>query len=257
MNCVSLRSITAASALALVLSITGAASAQEPGTGSDPAARAATVQRLSEEGSTFYQQRDYRHANEKFQQAYGIDPDPNLLYNIGKCFEALGDKQQAMDKYELFINSPGADSGARVKAQEAVKRLKGETPAGGAGTAAPGGGAAQPAGGRSIVPVVIAYGVGAAGIAVGSIFGATALGKRSDLDAVCSNRQCPPTRKDDITSLKTASTISTIGFIVGAVGVVAGTALLVFGGKATTEKSAGLQVSPYVGVGNAGFTGTF
>ena len=127
MTRVASRSFACVLAMTASLSVTGAAAAQDaPPTPTDAAGRGAAVQKLSDEGAALYKARDFRSANDKFQQAYAIDPDPNLLYNIAKCFEALGDKKTALEKYELFINSPGADSGGRVRAQEAVRLLKGE-----------------------------------------------------------------------------------------------------------------------------------
>ncbi len=245
--------------LLLAALATGSPAAADDAVPTDPVARNAFVQKLTDEGLTAYQARDYRKANERFQHAYAVDPDPNLLYNIAKCFEALGDKQTAIEKYELFINSPGADSSGRVKAQDAVKVLRSSpAPASGGSPsdAAPPGGPPPASSGHSAVPAIVAFSVGGVGIAIGSIFGVSALGKRADLDSACANRLCPPKSKDDITSLKTTSTISTIGFIVGGVGVATG-GLLLFLNRSSAEKSAGAQVSPYVGVGTAGLTGTF
>jgi hypothetical protein len=240
------RSLAIASAI--VFSVSTARAQEQPPT--DPAARSAMVQKLSDEGTQLYQDRDYRKASEKFLQAYGIDPDPNLLYNIAKCYEALGDKAAAIDKYEQFVNAPGADSVGRVKAQEALAILK--APAG----SAPGQPKDASHAGKTNVPAIAAFAVGGAGVVVGSVFGITSLNKQSDLNNVCTNRQCPPTSKNDITSLKTQSTISTIGFIVGGVGVAAGAVFLIVGRSGGgAEKSAG--VSPYVGLGSAGITGSF
>ncbi len=243
--------------LLAALATTAVAAADEPP--SDPAARAAVVQKLSDEGVTAYQARDYRKANDKFQQAYAIDPDPNLLYNIAKCFDALGDKQTALDKYELFINSPGADSNGRVKAQEAVRVLRTSMSGGAAAPAgAPAGGARgapPPSSEPSPIPMYVAFGVGGAGLLIGSIFGFVALGKKSDLDGTCtSTRLCPPSQKDAISTLKTDSTISTVGLIVGAVGVAAGATLFVLNRRSAES---GVHVSAYLGPASGGLVGSF
>jgi tetratricopeptide (TPR) repeat protein len=107
-----------ASIATLLLSISAGSPARAQET------RAQTVQRLSEDGTTLYQAREYRRAIDKFNQAYAIEPDPNLLYNIAKCHEALGEKDAAIAKYEQFISAPGADSQGRVRAQETVRVLK-------------------------------------------------------------------------------------------------------------------------------------
>jgi hypothetical protein len=75
----------------------------------------------------------------------------------------------------------------------------------------------------------LAFGVGAAGIATGSIAGALALGKKSTLD-----KECGPTRKacpnrDDVDALKTFADISSVGFVLGVVGVGVGWSLYAWG----------------------------
>ncbi len=46
-----------------------------------------SVTALNEEGAALYDQRDYRRAVERFLRAYAADPDPNLLFNIARCYE--------------------------------------------------------------------------------------------------------------------------------------------------------------------------
>src|ERR687884_14472 len=58
-----------------------------------------TVDSLTDEGLAAYRARDFRHATEKFLQAYAMQPDPNLLFNLGRCYEALGDNEAAQEKY--------------------------------------------------------------------------------------------------------------------------------------------------------------
>jgi hypothetical protein len=69
----------------------------------------------------------------------------------------------------------------------------------------------------------VLIGAGAAGVAVGSIFGALALGKRSNLDGACNPKSnCPLESQPDIDSLHTFATVSTVGFVVGGVGLATG-----------------------------------
>ena len=81
-----------------------------------------------------------------------------------------------------------------------------------------------------------------------------ASGKKNDLDANCNaEKRCPPDQESTLDTAKTFSTVSTIGFIVGGVGIATGTVLLFTSSGSSKSGS----VSPYVGLGNAGVTGTF
>jgi hypothetical protein len=99
-------------------------------------ANASSVAQLNEEGAALYAARDYRRAIEKFIQAYAIDSDPNLLFNIARCYEELGETDAAIEKYETFLKTPGADTRGRQRARESVAALREakNTPARAAGT---------------------------------------------------------------------------------------------------------------------------
>jgi hypothetical protein len=108
----------------------------------------------------------------------------------------------------------------------------------------------------SRVPAYAALGVGVIGLGVGTVFGISALSKKSDLDSNCSNKKCPEDQQKTIDSAKTAGTISTVGFIVGGVGVVAGGYLLLAPSEALNAKAA-LRITPTLGLGHASLSGTF
>ncbi|MBX3231545.1 MAG: PEGA domain-containing protein [Labilithrix sp.] len=74
----------------------------------------------------------------------------------------------------------------------------------------------------SRVPAYVGVGVGAAGIAVGTIFGLMATSKKSEIEDQCQGTRCPSSVQGDVDSGRTMGTISTVGFVVGAVGLVAG-----------------------------------
>ncbi|MEO8875400.1 MAG: hypothetical protein ABI461_07430 [Polyangiaceae bacterium] len=111
-----------------------------------------------------------------------------------------------------------------------------------------------------------ALGVGAAGVVVGGIFGALALGAHGSLNDECPNGNCPASKQDDISSYHTKGTVSTIGFIVGGVGLAAGAVLILTAPKTHTEANIESKnnaatrqafISPYVGAGTAGVLGSF
>jgi len=66
------------------------------------------------------------------------------------------------------------------------------------------------------------FGVGIVGLGLGAVTGAMTLSKANKVDPQCANDICAPAAKSDLDSAKTLGTISTIGFAVGAAGVVAG-----------------------------------
>jgi hypothetical protein len=106
----------------LVLLTSGLARAEAAGSGDAPAA-APSAAKLNAEGFALYKARDYRRAVEKFLQAYALEPDPNLLFNVARCYEALGDNAAAMEKYRMFIAQPEADADGKRRAQEALRVL--------------------------------------------------------------------------------------------------------------------------------------
>jgi hypothetical protein len=124
---------------------------------------------------------------------------------------------------------------------------------------------AAPTKGSSINKTIgyAALGVGAAGVVVGSIFGIIAIGKHGSIADACQNGNCPSTEQSDISSYHTMGTVSTIGFIVGGVGLAAGAVLILTAPKAHGDVQVGKgqflapTISPYVGPGSAGVIGRF
>lgn len=109
----------------------------------------------------------------------------------------------------------------------------------------------------------VALGVGGAGLVFGAVTGVLALGKHGDLADKCPDSKCPNDVSGDVDSYKTMGTLSTVGFVVGAVGVAAGAVLWFTAPKesaaATGSASSTKAVSwhPYVGVGGGGVAGRF
>lgn len=80
--------------------------------------------------------------------------------------------------------------------------------------------APPPAGARTISPVTwIGLGVAAAGLGVGAIAGAIALGKSKTVKNECHGTSCPPSARDDVDAGRSAATFSTIGFVVAGAGL--------------------------------------
>lgn len=109
----------------------------------------------------------------------------------------------------------------------------------------------------------VSFGVGVAGLAVGTVFALKAKSKYSDGNALCENQDpCQLTSAEAAQREQlgkdgdSAKTLSIVGFVVGGVGVAAGTTLFILSGKKQTE-SARAGVHPWIGLGSAGLSGRF
>jgi len=72
----------------------------------------------------------------------------------------------------------------------------------------------------------LSYGVGAVGLGVGLVFGRAAMQDKTQLDSDCPGKVCGSDQADRLDSAKTKGLVSTIGFGVGAAGIVLGTVLV-------------------------------
>jgi hypothetical protein len=100
----------------------------------------------------------------------------------------------------------------------------------------------------------VGIGVGVVGIAVGATGALMANSKKSDLDGQCDGSRCPPSAQDDLDAFRSARTLSLVGYGVGVVGLVAGSALLLWPEKSSKEAA---RVTPWVSLGQAGVGGRF
>ena len=116
--------LIAAASVALSLAGAPARAANDARPPASAGANATGVEQLNEEGAALYGARDYRRAIEKFIQAYAINGDPNLLFNIARCYEELGEVDAAIEKYEAFIKTPGADARGRQRARDSLRALQ-------------------------------------------------------------------------------------------------------------------------------------
>jgi hypothetical protein len=79
-----------------------------------------------------------------------------------------------------------------------------------------------------LLPGYLALGVGAAGIAVGTLAGLVALQNKTNLDRACGNSRaaCPSSARSDLDSLKSWADISTVSFAIGVTATVGSVVLL-------------------------------
>lgn len=101
-----------------------------------------------------------------------------------------------------------------------------------------------------------ALGAGAVGVGVGVATGLMATSRHSDAEAACPGGRCPEGSgaNDDIDAFRSLRTVSTVGYIVGAVGIGAGVTLLL---TAPQSPPTAARVNPVIGPGFTGVEGRF
>ena len=115
----------------------------------------------------------------------------------------------------------------------------------------------------------ITLGLGGAGLAVGGVAGILAIGKHSDLEALCEKPDTTPchiydpdgTKHDEAVKTKheldTYSTVATVGFIAGGALAATGLILLITAPDSPSKEAQAASFRPYVGLGTIGAVGTF
>jgi hypothetical protein len=110
----------------------------------------------------------------------------------------------------------------------------------------------------SSAPLYVAFGVAGAGLLVGGVTGALALGKRAELEKVCTgDGRCPSAASDDLDAYRRFGWISGIGLGVGVAAAATGLTLLVTRPKASAAWRTAPAVQPVIGVLSVGAVGRF
>lgn len=105
---------------ALLCAAAGAARADKPKI--SPAERK-LAQRHFELASTYYQQAAYGEALKYFDKSYKLSGEPALLFNIGKCYEALGKLEQAIASYQAYLKATGSNPTIEARIRNLSARL--------------------------------------------------------------------------------------------------------------------------------------
>lgn len=124
----------------------------------------------------------------------------------------------------------------------------------------------ESSGGGLRIGSYVAFGVGAIGLAGGTLFTVQSMGKRKDADETfaacqaevggCRTGDPRSTQTDDLDrEADSKQTLGIVGFAVGGVGVAAGVTLLLLSSGASDENKAGVE--PFIGLGTAGLRGRF
>lgn len=98
----------------------GGGVSQEPPRAAEPARR---VEALYAEGVALFRAGAYSEALARFETAYGVLPVPNLLYNIGRSFEALGELDKALASYRRCMDHPDSSGEAKLRAAQRYETL--------------------------------------------------------------------------------------------------------------------------------------
>jgi hypothetical protein len=99
--------------------------------------------------------------------------------------------------------------------------------------------------------------VGAAGLVTGGVTGALGITKRDSLDdsGACVDKRCMEKKDRSVGSYNAMRIVSTVGFVVGAVGIGAGLTLILTAPSGQSKEVAGVR--PWIGLGSAGLGGSF
>jgi tetratricopeptide (TPR) repeat protein len=85
-----------------------------------PTGETETFESLVGQATGKFKEKDYAGAVALFERAYAVQPEPAILFNIGRIYEEAQNAEAAIGYYEKFI----ADEGVEAKDQEkAVQRL--------------------------------------------------------------------------------------------------------------------------------------
>lgn len=197
-----------------------------PTTPPPSAAAHARAAELFKKSVETYRSGDFNKTIDLLNEAYALEPQSVLLYNLARAHEGIGNNDAAIETYEKFLaQEPNAkDRGAIEQRLATLRRQRDERLAlEKRSTAQPTPQPVEPPPveraphRRSVLPYVVG-GVGVAGLAAGAVFGLMANSKRDDAVAA-------PGQRDAIDledQAKSRATLSNVSFVVGGVLLAAG-----------------------------------
>lgn len=241
--------------LLLVVAWPSLAMAQGTSASSPTETTEARAKELYENGAVLYDEGRYEDAIVAWQEAHRLSGRPALLFNIANAQERLGRWKDAYDTLNLYRAYAPAEE--REALNRRIINLEGrikEMEAQAAQPAAP----TQPPPDTSVTPstppptatpdkdpfpvaAVALYGLGAASLVTGTVFGLQARGARSDAASQCVDTgatddagapvvYCDAAAADPLARDRTASLVADICFAVGGLSLVGGTTALLLEG---------------------------
>lgn len=104
---------------------------------------------------------------------------------------------------------------------------------------------------------MIGFTVAGVGVVIGAMSGLLASSKKSNLESLCvPDKKCGPNAYDDLDAARTWSTVSTVAFALGGVGLALGFYGL-FSKEDPKPPPTGARVTPFIGPGSVGVHGAF
>jgi tetratricopeptide (TPR) repeat protein len=217
----------AAACFAMQLTATNAHAQAAPAASAPSSASAHTrAAELFKKSVETYRSGDFKQTIDLLNEAYALEPQPVLLYNLARAQEGIGNNDAAIETYEKFLaQEPNAKDRGAIEQRLATlrrqrdERLALEKRSAAQATAQPVEPARpeRPPHKRSVLPYVVG-GVGVVGLAAGVVFGLTANSKRDDAVAAPGQREALGLEDD----AKSSATLSTVSFVVGGVLLAAG-----------------------------------
>jgi hypothetical protein len=64
-----------------------------------------TAEEHNQKGISFAKQGLWDAARKEFEEAYKLDPNPDLLFNIGRCYEKNGELNNALSTYKIYLKA--------------------------------------------------------------------------------------------------------------------------------------------------------
>jgi len=83
----------------------------------------ARARELGQKAAKAFRAKRFEAALQRFREANRLVPHPNLDVNIGRCYEALGQPEQALVHCKIALNAPGVPASTRRAAQKCVDRV--------------------------------------------------------------------------------------------------------------------------------------
>jgi tetratricopeptide (TPR) repeat protein len=176
------------------------------------------ARRRADSGRAHFEAGRYAEAALEFQAAYEAAPEPELLYNLGRCYHAAGLADRAAAEYQRYLNTnPKADDRAEVL--QLIEQLK--SPAAGPPRASGLKEAIAPARFRFVATTVL-LAAGAAVTATSVGLGVSADQTYSSAMAACVDSVCSSQGVDRFGGLRLGSIVTlAVGVAALAAGVVA------------------------------------